>query len=64
MKNPYDKNASVIGSDVCKKGTVVIKNSSTGTYDVSYASSVKQKAYSSLYHDIVQRLKPIFIKPF
>ena len=46
MKNPYDRNASVIGSDVCKKGTVVIKNTSTGTYDVSYASSVKQKAYS------------------
>ena len=46
MENPYDKNASVIGSDVCKKGTVVINNSSTGTYDVSYASSVKQKAYS------------------
>ena len=46
MKNPYDKNASVIGSDVCKKGTVVIKNTATGTYDVSYASSKKQKAYS------------------
>ena len=46
IKNPYNKNLSVFGNDVCKEGTVVIKNSSTGSYDVSYASSIKQKAYS------------------
>ena len=46
MKNPYDKNSSIIGSDVCKKGTIAITSTSTGTYDASYASSKKKKKYS------------------
>ena len=46
MKNPYDKNSSIIGSDVCQKGTIVITNTSKGTYDASYASSKKKKKYS------------------
>ena len=46
MKNPYDKNSSIIGADVCKKGTIAITSSSTGTYDASYASSKKKKKYS------------------
>jgi prepilin-type N-terminal cleavage/methylation domain-containing protein len=46
MKNPYNQSLPVIGSNVCEKGTIVIANSSSGTYDVSYASSLKKKAYS------------------
>ena len=46
IKNPYDKNSSIIGSDVCKKGTIAITSTSTGTYDASYASSKKKKKYS------------------
>lgn len=50
MKNPYDNKSSIIGSDVCKKGTIVLSNTSTGLYNVSYASSQKKKKYSKQIH--------------
>lgn len=46
MKNPYDNKSSIIGSDVCKKGTIALTNTATGLYNVSYTSSKKRKKYS------------------
>ena len=43
LKNPYDKNQSVIQSNICTKGAVTISNSQTGSYSVAHALFKQKK---------------------
>lgn len=48
LKNPYNKTQPAVGSNVCTQGSVSIKKSQKGTYNVSYASKKKNKKSSSI----------------
>ena len=48
LKNPYDKNQSVIQSNICTKGAVTISNSQTGSYSVAHALFKQKKKNTSI----------------
>ena len=48
LKNPYDKNQSVIQANICTKGAVTISNSQTGSYSVAHALFKKKKKNTSI----------------
>ena len=49
LKNPYDANNDVIGSNLCNKGEIVISSSNvSGSYQVQYVSQKKNLKYTKV----------------
>ena len=42
IKNPYDSSKTVIGKDPCVAGTIAVKSTSVGNYNISYVNKSNQ----------------------